>query len=64
MAQVKIDKNALVSAAKKKMRPERKNITFRLNTDLYDAFKKECDKQGVTQTVVLEEFFKVFTGKS
>jgi len=60
MAQIKIDKSSLVIAAKKKMKPDRKNVTFRIDVDLYESFKKECERQKVTPTFILEEFFKAF----
>lgn len=57
----KVDSKELIKRIKSKEKPERANVTFRLNTQLMEAFKAVCDKQGVTPTSVLEELMESFT---
>lgn len=56
----KIDPKELLRRVKDKARPDRANVTFRLNTKLMDAFKEACERQKVTPTAVLEEFMESF----
>lgn len=62
MVNVKFNRKELLKAVKDKDRPERSNYTFRLNAELYGAFKKQCEEEKVTPTAVIEEFLREFTG--
>ena len=59
MIKVKIDKKALVSAAKE-AKPEKANVTFRLTTDLYERFQKVCKSEDVKPTAIIEQFLTEF----
>ncbi len=50
---VLISKNNIVQMAKR-LKPERKNVSFRLNSELYDEFMKFCDEQDVSSANVIE----------
>ena len=50
---VSISKNNIVQMAKR-LKPERKNVSFRLNSELYDEFMKFCDEQDVSSANVIE----------
>ncbi len=56
----KIDSKELVKRIKTKEKPERANVTFRLDSTLMSAFKKACENQKVTPTSVLEELMASF----
>lgn len=56
----KIDSKDILKRVKLKDKPERANVTFRLNTKLMEDFKKVCEDQAVTPTAVLEEFMTTF----
>lgn len=56
----KIDSKELVKRIKTKEKPERANVTFRLNTALMDDFKAACKAQDVTPTAVIEEYMTAF----
>jgi len=56
----KIDPKALLKRVKDKEKPERANVTFRLNKALMEAFKEACEDQEVTPTAVIEEFMASF----
>lgn len=56
----KIDSKELVKRIKTKEKPERANVTFRLNMALMEAFKKACKEQAVTPTAVIEEYMTAF----
>lgn len=56
----KIEPKELLKRVKSKGKPERANVTFRLNTEIMDAFRTTCEKQDVTPTAVLEEFMESF----
>ena len=60
MVSIKVNKKALVDAAKEN-KPEKGNVTFRLSKQLYASFEKQCKKEGVKPTAVLEAFLKEFT---
>lgn len=55
-----MDSKELLKRVKTKEKPERANVTFRLNTKLMEAFKTVCEKQAVTPTSVLEELMESF----
>lgn len=46
--------------AAKMAKPKKANVTFRLNTELYETFQEACDKSDVAPTAVIEEFMKEF----
>lgn len=50
---ISIKKNDIVKMAKK-LKPERKNVSFRLNEDLYDSFMSFCDENEVSSASVIE----------
>jgi predicted DNA-binding protein len=50
---VSIKKKDIVLMAKK-MKPERKNVSFRLNGDLYDSLMEFCEKNEVSSANVIE----------
>jgi len=56
----KVDSKELLKRVKTKEKPERANVTFRLNTRLMDDFKRVCEAQAVTPTAVFEEFMATF----
>lgn len=56
----KIDSKELVKRIKTKEKPERANVTFRLDSALMAAFKKACENQKVTPTSVIEELMASF----
>ena len=60
MVSIKVNKKALVIAAKEN-KPDRANFTFRLNSDLYEKFKVQCENSKVKPTAVLEAFLREFT---
>lgn len=60
MVGLKIDKKALLRAAKED-KPDKSNFTFRLDSELYEKFKTQCEKNKVKPTAVLEAFLKEFT---
>ncbi len=43
---------------------EKANVTYRLTKAVVEAFKEACEKQGVGQGRVLEEFMRDFTSSS
>ncbi len=43
---------------------EKANVTYRLTKVVVDEFKKACEKQGVGQGRVLEEFMRDFVAAS
>lgn len=56
----KVDSKELLKRVKSKDKPERANVTFRLDTKLMEHFKKVCSGQDVTPTAVIEEFMASF----
>ena len=60
MVSLKVNKKALVLAAKKD-KPEKSNYTFRLSNELYEKFKSQCENNRVKPTAVLEAFLTEFT---
>lgn len=50
---VSIKKKDIVLMAKK-LKPERKNVSFRLNGDLYEEFMEFCDENQVSSANVIE----------
>lgn len=56
----KINPKELLKRVKSKSRPERANVTFRLNTKVMERFKAECAKQGAVPTAIVEEFMIAF----
>lgn len=61
MPKLKVDAKELIKRAKSQSKPERSNYTFRLRSDLMEAFKEKAEENEVKQTAVLEEFLKDFT---
>lgn len=59
MIKLKVDKKALVAAAKE-AKPDKANVTFRLKTELYERFQKICNHEKVKPTAIIEEFMKEF----
>lgn len=60
-ATLKTNKKALIESARGD-RPDKTNYTFRLPTALYEAFKRECEKNKVKPTAIIEAFLKDFIG--
>lgn len=50
---VSIKRNQIVQMAKR-LKPERKNVSFRLNSELYDEFMRFCENQNVSSAIVVE----------
>jgi glycosylphosphatidylinositol transamidase (GPIT) subunit GPI8 len=48
-----ISKNNIIKMAKR-LKPERKNVSFRLNSELYDDFMKFCEEKDVSSANVIE----------
>ena len=55
-----MDLKTVIENAKKEIRNEKEKISFRLRSDLIAAFKKRCEREKVSQTLVLEELLKSF----
>ena len=58
---IKFDRKALIKAAKVEEEPKKANYTFRLDKELYKAFKEQCKKDDIKPTKIIEEFLKGFT---
>lgn len=56
---LKINKRALIASVKNK-KADKENVTFRLETDLYEKFREVCEKEGVKPSAIIEEFMKEF----
>lgn len=50
---ISIKKSNILKMAKK-LRPERKNVSFRLNQDLYESFMNFCDVNKISSANVIE----------
>ena len=50
---ISIKKNLIVQMAKR-LKPERKNASFRLNSELYEEFMKFCEEENVSSANVIE----------
>lgn len=60
-----IDPKAIVKRLKaKEAGKEKANITYRLSKTIADQFKRECDRQDVVPSHVLEEFMMAFVASS
>lgn len=59
------DPKAIVKRLKaKEMAKEKANITYRLSKTVSDQFKRECERQEVVPSHVLEEFMTAFVASS
>ena len=59
------DPKAIIKRIKSQdLESEKGNITYRLTKAVVEEFKKACEKQGVVQGRVIEEFMKDFVAAS
>jgi uncharacterized protein (DUF4415 family) len=60
-----VDKQKILARLKseKKEKPEKRNITFRFDSDLIENFRKDCEKNGFKMNEVVDKMIKDFLGK-
>ncbi len=59
------DPKAIIKRIKtQEIESEKGNITYRLTKTVVENFKRACEKQGVGQGRVIEEFMKDFIASS
>lgn len=57
------DPKAIIKRIKaQNLENEKSNVTYRLTKAVVEEFKRACEKQGVGQGRVLEEFMRDFIG--
>lgn len=54
---ISISKNMILSEAKK-LKPDRKNVSFRLREDLYNSLTDFCQENNVSSAAVLESLIE------
>lgn len=54
---VSITKNLILAEAKK-LKPDRKNVTFRLREDLYNSLTEFCQEHDVSSASILESLIE------
>lgn len=53
-------KEILKKIKDKKEESKRRNITFRIKSQLLETFKEDCEENGVTMTDIIESYMEDF----
>lgn len=60
----KVSRSKTLERSKKKERPLKSNITFRIREDLLDDFDKICTKAKVKKVTVIEDLIEQFVNSN
>ena len=63
MPKPKVDVGAIISNVKKQKAKTKQNVTFRVDGDLYAAFRKYCESQDLKMVDLIEGYMHEVASK-